>query len=166
MEPSAAARVHVRAAAPADVPVIHALILALASHHGGAEHVTGTPEMLAEALFGDDPSAEALLAELGGEVVGVAVFHRCFSTWECLPGIWLEDLYVSEHARGSGAGRALLAALAGLAVQRGYARVEWHAADWNQPALGLYAAIGADVLPEQRLHRLSGAPLRRLAGGP
>jgi GNAT superfamily N-acetyltransferase len=165
MQSSARTGVRIRAACPTDVLVIHGFILALARHHGGAEHVTGTTGMLAEALFGDDPATEALLAELGDEAVGVALFQRSFSTWECRPCLWLEDLYVSEHARGHGAGRALVTALAELALDRGYVRLEWHAADWNEPTLRFYAAIGADVHAEQRLHRLTGQALRRLASG-
>ena len=96
--------VRVRPATPADVEALHGLILELARFHGSEADVTGTPAMLARALFGDDPSAEALLAEVDRELAGFAAFHATFSTWECLPGLWLEDLYVSPRFRGSGAG--------------------------------------------------------------
>jgi GNAT superfamily N-acetyltransferase len=156
--------VRVRAATPDDVPQIHAFIVELAVYEREPEGVTGTPEMLAQALFGPRPSAEALIAEVDGETVGFAVFHGTFSTWECAAGIWLEDLYVPERHRRAGAGRALLSHLAALAVERGCPRVEWHALDWNELALGFYERLGAERLSEWELHRLSGEALRRVAG--
>lgn len=165
MTPGAGA-VRVRAATPEDVGVIHDFIVALAEYERAPEQVTGTVEMLADALFGPRRSAEALVAELDGEPAGFAVFHGTFSTWECRPGIWLEDLFVPERFRAAGVGRALLRALAELTVQRGGARLEWHALDWNEPALGFYRRIGADRLSAWELHRLDGEALRRVAGIP
>jgi GNAT superfamily N-acetyltransferase len=156
--------VRVRPAAPADVEALHGLIVELARFHRSEAEVTGTPAMLARALFGDRPSAEALMAEVDREIAGMAVFHATFSTYECLPGLWLEDLYVAARFRGSGAGRALLVELARLTVERGGARLEWHRADWNEPAMRFYAGLGAELRPEDRLHRLSGEALHRLAG--
>jgi GNAT superfamily N-acetyltransferase len=155
--------VRVRPAAPADVAALHGLIVELARFHGGEADITGTPAMLSRALFGDRPRAEARLAEVDHELAGFAIFHATFSTWTCLPGLWLEDLYVDSRFRGSGAGRALLAELARLTVERGGARLEWHRAEWNQPAMRFYVGLGAELLAEQRLHRLSGAALRDLA---
>jgi GNAT superfamily N-acetyltransferase len=155
--------VRVRPAAPADVEALHGLIVELARFHGSEADVTGTPAMLARALFGDRPSAEALMAEVDREIAGMAVFHATFSTYECLPGLWLEDLYVAVRFRGSGAGRALLVELARLTVERGGARLEWHRADWNETALRFYDGLGATLLPADRLHRLSGAALQELA---
>jgi GNAT superfamily N-acetyltransferase len=155
--------VRVRPAAATDVDVLHGLIVELARFHGGEADVIGTPAMLSRALFSDCPSAEALLAEADHELAGFAVFHATFSTWECLPGLWLEDLYVSARFRGSGVGRALLAELARLTVERGGARLEWHRAAWNEPALRFYEGLGAELLPEERLHRLRGAALEQLA---
>jgi GNAT superfamily N-acetyltransferase len=155
--------VRVRPAATADVEALHGLIVELARFHGSAAAVTGTPAMLSRGLFGDRPTAEALIAEVDREIVGIAVFHATFSTYECLPGLWLEDLYVSPRFRGSGAGRSLLAELARLTVERGGARLEWHRASWNEPALHFYEALGAELLPDDRLHRLSGAALHELA---
>ena len=162
---SAAAQVRVRPATPDDVPVIYGFIVELAVYEREPDGVTGTPEMLADALFGPRPSAEALLAEVDGEAVGFAVFHGTFSTWECLPGIWLEDLFVPEHHRRSGAGYALLHRLAQLAIERGCARLEWHALNWNELALGFYARLGAAREAEWDLHRLDGEALRRVASG-
>ena len=156
---------HVRAATPDDVARIHEFIVELAVYEREPDAVTGTPEMLADALFGPRPMAEALVAEVDGEVVGSAVFHGTFSTWECRPGIWLEDLYVPERHRRLGAGYALLAQLAALALERGYPRVEWCALDWNELALGFYKRVGAERMSEWEMHRLEGAALERVASG-
>jgi GNAT superfamily N-acetyltransferase len=128
------------------------------------EQVTGTPHLLRSALFGPHPSAEALIAELDGETAGYALFYRTFSTWECRPGLWLEDLYVPQRFRRAGIGRALLERLAALALERGCARLEWNALDWNEPALAFYQTLGAKRLSEWDLHRLDGEALRRVAG--
>ena len=163
MSPSG--EVRVRPARPEDVPQIHAFVVELAVYEREPDAVTGTPEMLAQALFGDRPSAEALIAELDGEPAGFAVFHGTFSTWECLPGIWLEDLFVSDRHRQAGVGRALLSRLAALAVERECPRLEWHALDWNELALGFYQRLGAERLSAWELHRLAGDELRRVAAG-
>jgi GNAT superfamily N-acetyltransferase len=155
--------VGVRPAAPADVEALHRMIIELARFHGSEDHVTGTPAMLTRALFGDRPSAEALVAEVDREIAGIAVFHGTFSTYECLPGLWLEDLYVCPRFRASGVGRALLIELARLVVELGGARLEWHRAAWNEPALRFYERLGAELLPDDRLHRLSGTALHELA---
>jgi GNAT superfamily N-acetyltransferase len=162
---SAAGQVRVRAATPDDVPQIYAFIVQLAAYEREPDAVTGTPEMLAEALFGHRPSAEALIAELDGEPAGFAVFHGTFSTWECQPGIWLEDLYVPDRYRKAGVGRALLTDLAALALQRGCPRLEWHALDWNELALGFYQRLGAERMSAWELHRLQGEALVRVAAG-
>jgi GNAT superfamily N-acetyltransferase len=162
---SAAGLVRVRAATPDDVPQIYAFIVQLAAYEREPDAVTGTPEMLAEALFGHRPSAEALIAELDGEPAGFAVFHGTFSTWECQPGIWLEDLYVPDQYRKAGVGRALLTDLAALALQRGCPRLEWHALDWNELALGFYQRLGAERMSAWELHRLQGEALVRVAAG-
>ena len=158
-------QVRVRAATPADVPQIYAFIVELAVYEREPDGVTGTPEMLTDALFGPRPSAEALIAEIDGEPAGFALFHGTFSTWECLPGIWLEDLYIPERHRGAGVGFALLSHLASLAIERGCPRLEWVALDWNELALGFYERLGAERLSDWELHRLAGDPLRRVAAG-
>jgi GNAT superfamily N-acetyltransferase len=158
--------VAVRDAEPGDVEMIHSLIVELAEYERAPEQVTGTSQMLAQALFGDHPSAEALIAELDGQPVGFALFHGTFSTWECRAGIWLEDLYVRPHLRRGGVGGALLARVARVAVERGCARLEWHALDWNDPALSFYERLGATRLSEWELHRLTGDQLARVAGSP
>jgi GNAT superfamily N-acetyltransferase len=154
----------IRAAERADVPCVFALIAELAGYERAAEHVVGTEQMLEAALFGRDPAAEALIAELGSAVVGFAVFFSTFSTWLCLPGLWLEDLFVSPEHRRAGVGRALLAHLAAVALERGCGRLEWAALRWNEPALQFYGSLGAERLHEWQTLRLDGAALRRLAG--
>jgi GNAT superfamily N-acetyltransferase len=157
--------VRIRDAAPADVPLLYSLIVALAEYERAPEKVTGTEEMLGRALFGPTPSAEAVIAELDGLPIGFALFYSTFSTWECLPGIWLEDLFVPPEHRRAGVGAALLQHLARLAVDRGCARLEWTALDWNVPALEFYAKLGAEVMAEWKTHRLDTAALLGVAGG-
>ena len=137
----------IRPAEPADVALIFSLIVELAEYERAAE----------------ERSAEALVAELGGHPVGFAVFHGSFSTWECRPGLWLEDLYVPPEHRRAGVGAALLSALAAIAIERGCARLEWAALDWNQPALAFYEKLGARRLGEWVVHRLEGETLERVA---
>ena len=139
------------------------MIMALARYERAPDKVAGSPELLATALFGSDPSAEALVAELDGTPVGFAVFYRTFSTWQCRPGIWLEDLFVPEEHRGAGVGFALLRELAAITVSRGYTRLEWAALDWNEPALRFYERLDAGQLNEWIMHRLDGTALRQLA---
>jgi GNAT superfamily N-acetyltransferase len=105
-----------------------------------------------------------LLVEDDEGVQGFALFFHNFSTWEGRPGIYLEDLFVRPAARGKGYGRALLARLAALALERGCARLEWAVLDWNEPAIGFYRALGAVSLDEWTTYRLSGAALQELAG--
>jgi GNAT superfamily N-acetyltransferase len=158
--------VTIRDATPDDVELIYGLIRELAEYERAPDSVTGTPEMLRRALFGSGggaPFAEAAIAERDGGAVGFALFHGTFSTWECLPGIWLEDLYVPPQHRRGGVGEKLLRHVAALAVQRGCARLEWAALDWNTPALQFYERLGAEVLGEWKMHRISNDTLARLA---
>jgi GNAT superfamily N-acetyltransferase len=156
----------IRAARRSDVPRIFEMVLELATYERAADEVVGTEQLLEQGLFGADPAAEALIAELGGEAVGFALFFATFSTWLVLPGIWLEDLYVSPEHRRAGVGRALLAHLAAIARERGCARLEWAALRWNEPALRFYDAIGAQRLEEWVTLRLDGDALQRLAAAP
>jgi GNAT superfamily N-acetyltransferase len=155
--------VAIRAATPADVPLLHSLIVELAQYERAPEPVTGTEELLHRALFGSPPHAEAVVAELGGEPVGFALYFGTFSTWLCLPGLWLEDLYVRSEHRRAGVGRALLAHVARLAVERGCGRLEWTVLDWNSPAIAFYASLGAETMREWDTLRLSGDALWRVA---
>ena len=160
---SGAGQIRLRAATAGDVEQIHAMIVELATYEHSADQVTGTVEQLARSLFGPHPSAEAMIAEIGEATAGFALFYTSFSTWECLPGIWLEDLFVRPEHRRAGVGALLLAELARLTVARGCTRLEWNALDWNQLALDFYEKLGAKRLPEWDLHRLDGDALRRVA---
>ena len=151
--------VAIRPARPDDLELMFSFIVGLADYERAPEHVHGTPELLERALFGPTPAAEAVIAERDGDPVGFALFYTTFSTWECIPGIWLEDLYVGPEHRRGGVGEALLRHLARLATDRGYARLEWAALDWNTPALSFYEKLGAEVLDEWTMHRLSGDAL-------
>jgi GNAT superfamily N-acetyltransferase len=149
----------VRVARESDLDRIQQLIVDLARYERAAHEVKTTTEQLRLALFGPQPAACALVAESDKQVVGLALYFRNFSTWEGVHGIYLEDLYVMPEYRGSGLGRALLMSLAELAVERGYARLEWAVLDWNQPAIDFYRSIGAVAMDEWTVYRLSGAAL-------
>ncbi len=152
----------IRAAAPADVPAMLQLIIDLAVYEREPDAVKATVAGLADTLFGPTPTAEAIVAEADGVVVGMALFFTNYSTWSGKNGLYLEDLYVTPAARGSGLGKALLRRLAALAVERGYARVEWSVLDWNDPAIGFYRSIGAVPKDEWTVYRLDGEALAAL----
>jgi GNAT superfamily N-acetyltransferase len=155
----------VRPAEEFDVDRIYRLIIDLATYERAADQVRSTPDQLRAALFGPQPAAYAPVAESAGEVVGFALYFRSYSTWEGVHGIYLEDLYVAPQHRGSGLGRALLVALAELAVQRGYARLEWAVLDWNEPAIRFYRGLGAVPMEEWTVFRLTGPALGQVAAG-
>jgi GNAT superfamily N-acetyltransferase len=149
-----------RGAEPRDVPAIVGLIRELADFEKLTHLVQVTPQSLHPHLFGARPSAEAVVAELEGQVIGFALFFTNFSTFLGKPGMYLEDLYVQPAHRGRGVGRALLTHLAGLANQRDYGRFEWSVLDWNVNAIRLYEGMGATVMPEWRICRVTGDALR------
>ena len=155
----------IRPATPADIPAIHALIVALAVYEKEPDAVKATEADLHAALFGPQPLAEAVLAEVAGTPVGFALFFTSFSTWTGRGGIYLEDLFVVPEARGTGLGKALLVHLAGIAVARGYSRFEWSVLDWNTPAIGFYQGLGAVMQDEWTKMRVDGDALTRLAAG-
>jgi len=152
----------VRPATPDDVPELLAMIRELAEFERAADEVEATEEVLHRSLFGDSPAVFAHVADVDGDVAGMAIWFLNFSTWLGTHGIYLEDLYVRPQARGTGAGRALLSTLAAICVERGYARLEWWVLHWN-PAREFYAALGAVPMDEWVPYRLTGAPLRALA---
>jgi GNAT superfamily N-acetyltransferase len=154
----------IRSGRPADVPLIAQLIRGLARFEKLEDEVTMTEDLLAKGLFGDRPYAETLLAEEGGTPVGFALFFHNFSTFLARPGLYLEDLFVIPEHRGHGVGRALLVALARVAVERGCGRLEWSVLDWNRDAIGFYERIGARPNSEWTVYRLAGEALRSLAG--
>lgn len=156
----------IRDATPADVPEILAMIRELADYERAPDAVVATTDLLHEALFCESPAAFALIAETGGgEVVGFALWFRNFSTWLGRHGVYLEDLYVRPAHRGHGYGKALLSALARIAVDRGYGRFEWWVLDWNTPAIDFYRSLGAEPMDEWTVQRVTGDALRRLAAG-
>lgn len=154
----------IRPAAPGDEQAIFGLICALAEYEKLPHLVAGSANELAQHLFGERPVAESLLAEVGGEAVGFALFFTNFSTFLTRPGIYLEDIFVKPTFRARGIGRALLRRIAALAVERGCGRVEWAVLDWNEPAIGFYRRLGADVMPDWRLCRVTGEALKHLGG--
>jgi GNAT superfamily N-acetyltransferase len=153
-----------RPAAEADVPQIHALIHALAAYeHAPAGAVPVTHSDLHQALFGPAPFVEVLLACVGSQAVGYAMFFQNFSSWRGRPGIFLEDLFVRPEMRRRGIGRALVHELARIALRRNCARMEWLVLDWNQPAISFYRSLGAASLDEWTTFRLGGPALEALA---
>lgn len=154
----------IRPATPADVATVLRFVRELAAFEREPDAVVATEAMLATALFGDRPAAEAAIADVAGEPVGFALFFHNFSTWTGRRGLYLEDLYVTPAARGQGAGRALLRHLARLAIDRGCARLDWSVLDWNTDAIAFYRALGAVAMDEWTGQRVSGDALRRLAG--
>ena len=153
----------VRHATPADVPAILRLIVALAVFEREPDAVKATEDTLMRSLFGDEAHVFAHVAELDGEVVGTAVWFLNYSTWTGRPGIYLEDLFVSEAARGTGAGKALFKALAEEAMERGCARIDWAVLDWNTSAMDFYRAIGGRPQSGWQPWRIDGAALEALA---
>ena len=154
----------IRPATPTDVPVIRALIHELATYEKVPHEARATEAQLAAALFGDRPAAHAHMAvdDTTGEPVGFALWFLNFSTWRGVHGIYLEDLYVRPEARGAGHGKALLAELARICVERGYQRLEWAVLNWNTPSIAFYEALGARPQDEWTVYRLTDAALTAL----
>ena len=153
----------IRPAVAADVSLVLRFIRDLAEYERLPHECVATEALLRETLFGPEPQAEVLLAELDGEPAGFALFFHNFSTFLGRPGLYLEDLFVRPAARGHGVGRALLARLAAIAVERGCGRFEWAVLDWNEPAIGFYRKLGAVPLDDWTVQRVTGEALRRLA---
>ena len=153
-----------RSAQIEDVPQILAFILELAEYERLAHTVTATEDLLRQSLFGPRPAAEAIIAAVEGVDVGWALFFTNFSTFNGLPGIYIEDLYVKPELRGRGIGKALLKRVATLAVERGCGRVEWAVLDWNEPSIQFYKSLGATPMDEWTTYRLTGESLERLGG--
>jgi len=149
----------IREAQPGDEERILSLIHELAHYEKAPDEVAARPSDLTRALFSEAPSAECVLAERDGQALGFALFFTNFSTWTGRPGLYLEDLFVREAARGSGIGKALLLHLAALARQRDYGRMEWSVLDWNQPAIDFYRSLGATPMDGWTVYRLDRAAL-------
>ena len=153
----------IRFAIPEDSPTILAFIRELADYEKLLHEVIADEAAIRATLFLVRPAADVLIAELGGEPVGFALFFQTYSTFLAKPGMWLEDLFVRPAARGKGVGAALMAALARVCVQRNYGRFEWAVLDWNEPALKFYATLGAQQMTEWTEQRVTGAALDALA---
>ncbi|HEY1640663.1 MAG TPA: GNAT family N-acetyltransferase [Streptosporangiaceae bacterium] len=164
LSPAASAPL-IRPAAPGDAAVVHQFILELAETEEYPGEVSVRPADVARALFGPHPAAEAVVAEIDGEPAGFALFYLTYSTVLGRPALHLEDLYVRPGVRGGGLGRRLLAHLAGVAVQRGCARLDWQVLRTNEPALRFYRRLHARELEEITTFRLDGEVLRDLAAG-
>jgi GNAT superfamily N-acetyltransferase len=155
----------IRRALEADVPAVLSLVYELAEYEKASDECIMTERQLHEALFGEARALFCHVAEVDGAVAGCALWFLNFSTWDGTHGIYLEDLYVTEGKRGSGLGKALLAALAEECVHRGYTRLQWWVLNWNEPSIGFYRALGARAMDEWTVFRLSGDALRELGAG-
>jgi GNAT superfamily N-acetyltransferase len=154
----------IRPIAPGDVPAVVRGVHDLAEYERAAHECHLTDAQLHSALFGEHRALYGHVAEdADGEVAGFALWFLNFSTWNGVHGLYLEDLYVRPEHRGSGLGRALLAALAQVCAERGYSRLEWWVLDWNAPAIGFYKSLGAVPMDEWTVFRLTGEPLADLA---
>ncbi len=156
----------IRSATSDDVPLILVLIRELAEFERLAHEVVAEPAQLEAALFGPRPAAEVLLAfSADGVPAGFALYFQNFSTFLGTAGIYLEDLFVRPEFRRHGLGRALIGRIAGLAVERGCGRFEWAVLDWNAPAIRFYRQLGANILEDWRICRVTGEALQKLGGG-
>jgi len=157
------AGVTIRFATADDVPLIHRLIRGLAEYERLAEEAVVTEADLRDSLFAQNPGAEVLIAEMGGDAAGFALFFHNYSTFLGRRGLYLEDLFVFPAYRGHGVGRALMARLARIATERKCGRFEWWVLDWNESAIRFYESLGARPMDEWTVYRLTDEPLARLA---
>ncbi len=153
----------VRFGQPDDVPTVFSLIKGLAEYERLSDAVVGNEDLLRKHLFGERPYAEVIIAEAGGRAVGFALYFYNYSTFLTQPGIYLEDLFVVPEERGRGYGKALLAALSRLALERGCGRVEWSVLDWTEPSIQFYRSLGAVSMDEWTVNRVTGEALEKLA---
>jgi GNAT superfamily N-acetyltransferase len=154
---------HIVPAARAHVPAIHAMVRELAQYEKLEHLVSGAAADLEAELFGPQPVIEALVAIVNAHPAGFALYFHNYSTFLARKGLYLEDVYVKPTHRRRGIGRALLIHLARIAVERGCGRFEWSVLDWNAPAIQFYEGLGATVMPEWRIVRVTGDALRALA---
>lgn len=152
-----------RFARPGDGALISEFVRGLAVYEKLEQEAAATPEHFERALFGPNPTAEVMFVEVENDPVGFALFYPAFSTFQGEPRLYLEDLFVLPEARGAGHGRALLAALAALAVERGWTQMAWSVLDWNSPAIDFYESQGAELNRSWLQTRLADEALRKLA---
>lgn len=153
-----------RPARPSDSALIFALVKELAVYEKLSDEVDASERQIAEALFSNNPRLSCDIAEWDGEPAGFAIWFLNFSTFRGRHGIFVEDIFVRPAYRGRGIGKALMAQLARRCVERGFARFEWAVLDWNAPSIAFYKSIGAQVLDEWKICRLSGKALQAFAG--
>jgi len=154
----------IRFAGEKDVTLILEFIKQLAAYVKLSHEVVATPDNLRKHLFGEQPRAEVLIGEFKGEPVSFALFFHSFSSFLSKPGIYLEDLLVKDEVRGRGYGKAMLAYLARLALERDCGRLEWWVLNWNEPAIRFYETLGAKAMDEWTTYRLTGDRLKDLGG--
>ncbi len=152
-----------RLATVEDVPAILSFIQQLADYEKLSDQVVATEQKLKDTLFAEKAYAEVVLANYRGKDVGFALFFHNYSTFLAKPGIYLEDLFVEPACRGAGIGKALITYLAKLAVERDCGRLEWSVLDWNQPAIDFYQSLGAVMLHDWRINRVTGTTLTQMA---
>ncbi|MDK1488693.1 GNAT family N-acetyltransferase [Sinorhizobium sp. 7-81] len=153
----------IRNAVPEDAETILRFITELAIYEKAEHEVEATVERLQASLFGPDAITRAVICEVDGIPAGFAIWFYNYSTWQARKGLYLEDLYVTPEYRGSGAGKLLLKHLARTAIAEGCGRFEWSVLDWNEPAIRVYEAIGAEPMSEWKRYRLAGAALKAFA---
>lgn len=154
----------IRPAAADDIDALVNLVRDLAEYEEAVQQVELDAERLRAALFSPAPALFAHVADIDGEVVGMAIWFLNYSTWTGRHGLYLEDLFVRPEARGRGLGKQLLATLARVAIENGYGRFEWSVLDWNRPAVGFYQSLGAVAMDEWTVYRIDGDALANLAG--
>ena len=153
----------IREAKISDVQAIHDLIVELAIYEKEPDAVIASVDDIKENLFGADPVAYCHVAEVDGQVVGIAIWFLNYSTWLGKAGLYLEDLFVKPEFRGGGLGLELMKTLAQICVDRNYERFQWWVLDWNQPSIDFYKSIGAEAMDEWTVYRVSGDALTKLA---
>jgi GNAT superfamily N-acetyltransferase len=153
----------IRLAQPADIEDIHRLIYELAVYEKAPEQMVATVDQINESLFKDNPVAFCHVAEVDGQIVGIALWFLNYSTWLGKPGIYLEDLFVQPEYRGHGIGKGFMKTLAQLCTERGYERFQWWVLDWNKPSIEFYKSLGAVPMDEWTVFRLSGDALKKFA---
>ncbi|WGS52072.1 GNAT family N-acetyltransferase [Paraburkholderia sp. D15] len=157
--------IHIRRAHAADAALILRFITELAIYEKAEHEVVACVADIETSLFSETSTAKALICEMNGEPIGFAVYFHSYSTWLGKHGLYLEDLYISPAARGSGAGKRMLRHLAQIACESGCGRFEWSVLDWNEPAIGFYESIGASAQSEWVRYRLAGEALKAFAEG-
>ena len=154
----------VREATPSDIPLIAKFVRDLAAYEKLSDQCFVSEERLREHLFGARPYCEVLIGEDQHGPAGFALFFYNYSTFLAKPGLYLEDIFVLPERRGSGVGKALFTAVARLAVRRGCGRMEWAVLDWNEPAIGFYKKLGANLMTDWTTCRLTGDALLAIGG--